>query len=787
MFASLLLQRAMAAETEPNNTSATANTLAANGSNSGKINSAGDIDWWKVTTTADGRLDVTLAPLSGRYTWVYIYDKNGTTLLNSKYSNGAFTFSQDGLAAGTYYLKVNTYYGTDTGSYNISNTLVQPADANDAEPNNSRAQAKVLPLAGNRTGHVGYYYDNARDTADWWQVTTNADGQLNLTLTQGNGEYVWIYLFDNNGTTLLNSQYSNGTFTLSQNGLAAGTYYIRVNCYYSNKFAPYKLSNTLTLPAQANDPEANNTKEQAVNLGVNSTATGHIGYYYNNIRDTFDWYKVTIPEDGMIALTLTPAIGEYVWAYLFDNNGTSLLNSSYSTGKFTINTDGLAAGTYYVRVNCYYNNKFAPYTLTDSLKKYTNKTDAEPNGSAYLAKTLSANQANSGHVGFYYNNKRDTADWHKINYTGSQNGTMTVTLNFEDPFTSGYNYTYMTIYKDTNAAPLYNTYTNAGVLTANLSALSQGYYWVKIRCYYASDFQPYSITPTFTQTKAVITVQSTTVSAACDSASSITFRCTKSKAPYRVQLYRNGVAYNAVRTVNNTANFTYTNLPSGVYYATVFGDGATGSAFGRSTNVALVPIPTNTRTTAITNVQARLNWNTVTCAKYFSVKYRKATDTAWVTTNTNGNTTFLIIRNLTGGTQYFWRVASADSANNLSAIGNYTDSVAFTTTAALAGNVVESGVTVKPVQQDKLNVRIYPNPVTTAFTIQLSNMNANNKVSLTLRNMNSAIVWSKANVPAASVNNNKIDVAAFANGLYILEVKDHTTNEIITTKIAVAK
>ena len=786
MFTSLLLQRATAAETEPNNTSATANTLAYSGSNSGKINSAGDIDWWKVTTTADGRLDVTLTPLSGRYTWVYIYDKNGTTLLNSQYSTGTFTLSQDGLAAGTYYLKVNTYYGTDTGSYNISNTLVQPADANDVEPNNSRAQAKVLPLGGNRTGHVGYYQDNTRDTADWWQVTTTADGQLNLTLTPGNGEYVWIYLFDNNGTTLLYSQYSAGTFTLSQNGLAAGTYYLRVNCYYNNKFAPYKLSSTLTQPTQTNDAESNNTQAQALSLGVNATTTGHIGYYYNNIRDTFDWYKVTIPEDGMVALTLTPANGEYVWAYLFDNNGTTLLNSSYSTGKFTINTDGLAAGTYYVRVNCYYSSKFAPYTLTDSLKKYTNKTDVEPNGSAYQAKTLLANQANSGHVGFYYNNKRDTADWHKINYTGKQNGTMTVTLNFEAPFTSGYKYTYMTIYKDTNAAPLFNPYTNGGVLTANLTALSAGYYWVKIRCYYAGDFQPYSITPTFTQNvKAAIAVQSTVVSTTCDSANSITFKCSKSKAPYRVQLYRNGVVYGALRTVSNAANFTYTNLPNGVYYATVFGDGATGNAFGRSANVALVPVPTNLRTTGITGVQARLNWNAVSCAKYFSVQYRKATDTAWITRNTNGNTTFLTINNLTGATKYYWRVASADSANNVSATGTYADSITFTTAAALVSNVVESGVITKSAQDEKLNIRVFPNPVTNAFTIQLNN--GNNKVSLMLRNMNNTIVWSRSNVPAASINNNKIDVTAFANGLYILEVKDHATNETITTKIAVAK
>ncbi|CAN5616412.1 hypothetical protein BH10BAC2_BH10BAC2_06440 [soil metagenome] len=775
-----------AAETEPNNTKATANTLALNGNNTGAIKTAGDIDWWKVTTNADGRLDITLTPLSNKYTWIYLYDNDGSTLLNSKYSTSTFTLSQDGLAAGTYYIKINTYYGNDTSSYALSNLLVQPADANDAEPNDTKAQAKVLPLGGNRTGHVGYYYNNYRDTADWWKVTTNADGQLNLTLTPGNGEYVWIYLYDNDGTTLLGSTYSTSAFTLSKDGLAAGIYYVRIKCYYNSKFAPYKLSNTLTQPAQTNDAEPNNTKAQAIDLGVDSTVKGHIGYYYNNTRDTFDWYKLSIPEDGMIALTLTPANGEYVWAYLYDNNGTSLLNSSYSTSAFTLNTDGLAAGTYYVRINCYYNSRFAPYTLTDSLKKYTNITDLEPNNRAYQAKTLLANKDNPGHIGFYYNNQRDTFDWHKINYTGVQNGAMTVTLTFEKPFISGYQYTYMSIYKDTNAAPLYNTYTSSGLLTANLSNLSQGYYWVRVRCYYSSDFQPYNIKPVFTQTKAAIAIRDSVISTACDNNNSITFRCTKSKAPYTVQLYRYKQPYRAVRIVNNNANFTFTGLPAGVYYATAFGDGATGNAFGKTRDITIIPKPVNPRTTAISSVQGRLNWDAVTCAKYFSIQFRKTTDAAWTTRSTNGNTTFYVLKNLSAATTYLWRVASADSSNNVTGTGAYTDSISFTTAATFAIAAAEDDAVSKVIAGNPI-LSVYPNPVNTSFSIQLSNVNTSTRVVATLRNMNNTIVWSKSNTTVAALAGSKVEVPNLANGMYMLQVTDMENNIKVFTKVIVAR
>ena len=51
---------AKAQESEPNDNFTQANILALNGSNSGAMNVAGDIDWWSVTTTGDGQLNITI-------------------------------------------------------------------------------------------------------------------------------------------------------------------------------------------------------------------------------------------------------------------------------------------------------------------------------------------------------------------------------------------------------------------------------------------------------------------------------------------------------------------------------------------------------------------------------------------------------------------------------------------------------------------------------------------------------------------------------------------------------
>jgi hypothetical protein len=172
-FCALMWSTAKATESEPNNTKAQANTLTLNGSNSGAISPAADQDWWQVSTTADGKLDVSLTISSGIYTWIYLYDNDGTTLLNSSYSNSSFTVTTDGLAAGTYYVKVVGFYDNQTTPYSISNTLTMPTQTNDVEPNGTRAQAKILGVNKTTTGHVNYYYNNLRDSSDWYKITTN--------------------------------------------------------------------------------------------------------------------------------------------------------------------------------------------------------------------------------------------------------------------------------------------------------------------------------------------------------------------------------------------------------------------------------------------------------------------------------------------------------------------------------------------------------------------------------------------------------------------------------------
>jgi Secretion system C-terminal sorting domain/Fibronectin type III domain len=752
-----------ATEHEPNNTPSQANSLTLNGSISGAINPAADVDWFKVTTNADGLLSATITAKGDHPTYVALYDHDGITLFTQNYSYTTVTISQDGLSPGTYYIKVYCYFSTDTSNYTLSDALTPAPLTNDIEPNGLYTQADALTLNGSITGHVGFYYNHVRDTADWFKFTTNSDGLVKLNFAVQDNQAIYWQLYDGNGTTYLNGAYTYVNSSYNTDGLAAGTYYVKVFCYFNSGFGEYTLTDSLFKPAQANDIEPNNSKAQAETFALNSTVTGHVGYYYNVNRDTSDWYKLTTNADGEISLTLTPANNTATYVTIYDNNGTTVLNSNYTYTGFTLNTDGLGKGTYYLRVYCYYNSQFAPYTLTNNLTTYTNANDVEPNNGPYQAKTMPANGTVTGHYDFYYNGAYDPKDWWKINYTGS--GALTVTSTLETQKLSGtIPPTYMNIYKDTNAAPIYSQYAYSG-LTASLTGLAQGYYWVEIIPYYtgAGQFDGYNLSATFTQVnKATITLQSTTPGISCTNGS-ISYKCAKSHAPYTVQLYRYELVYGSPMSVKNTSAFTISNLPPGLYHATVFGDGATGNAFGKTTDTAVVPVPTNTSTTGIKKTQVTMKWDSLACIKYYSIQYRVNGTTPWTTVPTTSNKGSFVLKNLTASTTYNWQVASVDTGNKKTATSLYLAGPNFTTLSAREEQITSQGISV------------YPNPASNIITLAIDNLSGNGKILIL--NMQGQIVQQLS--IGASQASLPIDISELSAGMYQIKLIDGNSSRTL--------
>ena len=504
------------------NVNAQGGTLPLNGSVNGNLTSVTP-DVWDITTNADGLLRLTFTTVSPADLFVTLYDNNGTTVLGGpveSFNNSTVLLSTDGLAAGSYHVKI-TPFSTAFGSYTLADSLFTSALAIDAEPNGTSAAAVTLPLNGSNTGHVGYYYNNLRDTTDWYKVTATTDGLLKIYLSSSRSSIysvnpldVNLYIYDNDGTTQLGfKEVFNGsgpaTDSITVDGLAPGTYYIKVQPFSTNEFANYTISNNLFTPPLANDAEPNGSVASAVILPVNGSMTGHVGYYYNHLRDTTDWYKVTTTTDGLLKIFLASSRGSIysvnpldVNVWIYDNDGTTQLGfkevfngSGPATDSITV--DGLAPGTYYIKVQPFSTNEFANYTISDALFIPTIINDMEPNGTPATAQVFPSNSNTKGHVGYYYNNQRDTADWYKI--TTLADGPLHIYLNMQRGSIYSTNPLDMllTFYSSDGTTQLgskeiFNG-NGPGTDSLNFALLMAGTYFVKVTNFSTTEFGVYSL------------------------------------------------------------------------------------------------------------------------------------------------------------------------------------------------------------------------------------------------------------------------------------------------------
>ncbi len=483
-------------DTEVNDTYLQAIDIAENGNATGHIgfrNNGGAYDmndWYKVVTTQDGNITATFANNTGDYNNLYIYDNDGTTLLGSTADYGTDTLTVTGKAAGTYYIRLNYYSTNYFNGYTITNTVTPTIFANDAEPNDTYASATVtIPENGSVNGHIGHRYNGGSyDTDDWYILNMSQDGQLQLNLTQGAGMYHGIYLYDNDGTTLLASNFEYTAVSTVRYNLSAGTYYAKVDNYSTSYYSGYTLQFVATPTAFASDVEPNELYTDAtVSIPEGGTVNGHIGFYRNGgTYDTDDWYKLTTTEDGIITLTINQGTGMYHGIYLYDNNGTTLLGSEFNYTTATFSVNNLAAGDYYAKVDNYSTSYYSSYTLSFNLTPPVYANDPEPNGSMAEAAPMLTNSTVEGHIGYRSNGTiYDQNDYYIINL--SEPGDLTLTIE-KDPAQ------YNTIYILNSAGTTLESQSNYGTFSISELNLAAGTYYARVNYYSTLHFGPYRLT-----------------------------------------------------------------------------------------------------------------------------------------------------------------------------------------------------------------------------------------------------------------------------------------------------
>lgn len=302
----------------------------------------------------------------------------------------------------------------------ISSLLVTPLFSQGS----SVGTATALALNGSVSSSIA---DPTRD--HYWKVTISSNGYLRFEVNSASGVEIDLYLYDTDGTGGIMGDSRWGTYSEVYGFLKPGTYYLLVYRYSGS--GAYTLNNSFTSPARAADNEPNDSPSTAQALSVNSTSTGHIGFFGSGTRDTDDYWKITTTQNGWLRVQVrsdsldqrgTTAVE--LDTYMYDVDGTTNVFSDSRWGTFSQVAYFLRPGTYFVRVYRY--SGAGSYEIKADLFTPPLANDVEGNDTPGTASTATINGTVTGNIGYYSNGSRDTDDYWK--FTVPSNGKVVVSV-----------------------------------------------------------------------------------------------------------------------------------------------------------------------------------------------------------------------------------------------------------------------------------------------------------------------------------------------------------------------
>jgi hypothetical protein len=363
-------------DTEPNDTTATALSLPADGTlRAGQI-CPGNVDVWRVAVNAGDDVTVTLGAGDGDTApSVEILSPAGAVLALGD-ANGPVVV--DNVAAGNLFVRVAAAGGGEVGyTLRVTTSAAPPACMQlDAEPNDQTAQAAALTPGIAANGQI------CAGDVDQWRFSANALDDAVVTLS---GAGVRARVFDDSGAVV-----GEGTGTITIADLAAGSYRVEVKGQLQTSEGAYAVSVALTAeptpdpctegglePDSATSPRTLSTDGAAVAGRIcTSPATGS-----GNDVDFFGFAVSGATRKVAISVRFVDADGD-IDVRLKDAAG-ALVTSSAGVSDEELMLVDLAPGSYVVEVYGFLSAQNA-YTVAASIVTCT-EDDFEPNDSAAAA------------------------------------------------------------------------------------------------------------------------------------------------------------------------------------------------------------------------------------------------------------------------------------------------------------------------------------------------------------------------------------------------------------------
>jgi len=283
----------------------------------GNLSVAGDTDFFRITITQNGFLQVLSTGPSD--TDGALFDSKGVQLLADDDSGVSTNFLLPAaVTPGTYYARVRGYQGVSTGAYSVYYSFTSGAIPDDHGGTTSTSTLASVP--GTASGII-----NVGGDVDVFRITLAGPGSLRM-FTQGLTDTVGE-LWNANGDILSSADdasITNSNFDLRSN-VSPGTYYLAVKGYDFAITGAYTLNLEFTGTAAVAPVIALGASAVIVPLAAGSNDQASL-----ELRNS---------GGGTLTYTLTPSAS---WIHLASSTGSS--TGEWDTIDFTVDADELPAG-----------------------------------------------------------------------------------------------------------------------------------------------------------------------------------------------------------------------------------------------------------------------------------------------------------------------------------------------------------------------------------------------------------------------------------------------------------
>ena len=374
----------------------------------GRLEPAGDIDYFRVNLSGAGTLTVSTTGTTD--TVGELQTATGTRLASNDDTVGLNFQLQQQLSAGTYYIQVRGY-GNSTGAYTLVVRFTAGPPPSRDDHGNTPGQATVVTASSSTAGRLERAGDH-----DYFRVTLSSPGTLTVSTT-GTTDTVGE-LQTATGTRLASNDDTVGLNFQLQQQLSAGTYYIQVRGY-GNSTGAYTLVVRFTAGPPPSRDDHGNTRNGATTVGLSSLTAGRL-----ERSGDLDYFRVTLSGSGEVTVSTTgttDTVGE-----LQTSSGTRITsNDDGGTGYNFRMQQRLSAGTYYIQVRGY-GNSTGDYELSVSFASVGRDDHSDTRAQATVVGPTSSATGRTGWTSQSSGQLERSGDIDYFRFTLFQSGTVTV-------------------------------------------------------------------------------------------------------------------------------------------------------------------------------------------------------------------------------------------------------------------------------------------------------------------------------------------------------------------------